>query len=67
MENETNWPKEISSYFKDEFLFIQDESKENFYFIKDLQKDKIIGRIGFGFLNTLKYFANDFIKSNNER
>lgn len=67
MGNNINWPKEISSRYKDEFLFIQDESKENFYFIKDLQKDKIVARIGFGSINSLEYFANDKIKPNYAR
>jgi len=61
-DNEMEFPKEISSRYNDEFIFIHDDSKPGFYNIKDLATGKIVGRAGFSTPEKAKSFAMDKVK-----
>jgi hypothetical protein len=61
-DNEMEFPKEISSRYGNEFVFIHDDSKPGFYNIKDLETGKIVGRAGFSTPEKAKSFAMDKVK-----
>lgn len=57
-----NWPKEISSRYRDEFLFIHDDNKPGFYNVKDVQTGKIVDRYGFRTPKSAIDFAQNKVK-----
>jgi hypothetical protein len=61
-DNGMEFPKEISSRYGDQFVFIHDDNKFGFYDIKDLETGKMIGRVGFPTPEKAKSFAMDLVK-----
>ena len=62
-DNEMEFPKEISSRYGNQFVFIHDDSKPGFYDIKDLETGKMMGRVGFPTPEKAKSFAMDLVKA----
>jgi hypothetical protein len=61
-DNGMEFPKEISSRYGNQFVFIHDDSKPGFYDIKDLETGKMIGRVGFSTPEKARSFAMDLVK-----
>jgi hypothetical protein len=61
-DNGMEFPKEISSLYGNQFVFIHDDNKIGFYDIKDLETGKMIGRVGFPTPEKAKSFAMDLVK-----
>jgi hypothetical protein len=62
-DNEMEFPKEISSRYGNQFVFIHDDNKPGFYDIKDLETGKMIGRVGFPTPEKARSFAMDLVKA----
>jgi len=62
-DNGMEFPKEISSRYGNQFVFIHDDSKPGFYDIKDLETGKMIGRVGFPTPEKARSFAMDLVKA----
>jgi hypothetical protein len=62
LEEQTEWPKEMQSRYRGEYLFIHDDSKPGFYGVKDLKTGQMVGRVGFKSVEQAKEYAADLIK-----
>ena len=62
LEEQTEWPKQISSRFADEYLFIHDDKKPGVYNVTDVATKKTLYRAGFKSVEQAKKYAADLIK-----
>jgi len=62
LEEQIEWPKEMQSRYRGEYLFTHDDSKPGFYGLKDLKTGEMVGRVGFKSVEQAKEYANNLVK-----